>query len=1101
MKKQIVIIGVGGIGCEAANAFAEKYSAVADFLPLLFDTDENTVRQASGSAFFSLTSDESFGAVVARLGDRISRWFPAGGATAAASSFGAEWGMNRGSGSFRMKAMVALADFLSGERRQELEDALKKIPENSECTVLSVASVAGGTGSALLLPLSLYVARALAERGIGAEFCALLSLPGALPFMGTEVQKTKSEGNAYAALRELNAVVTGIGKDAGITIGTAKDPIFGALYPMKTDAYAGGRLFNRVYLAGKTPGILRREEHTGLLCELLFALSVGTLPTAPPPAGETPFATASAFCLSLPEREIGRYFTLRSMTEYTEELAGAFRHAREFSETEKEFLIVENKKNRKAKKIAEPVEENRYFTEICTAAGELSVPEIPPKTETISEKLRQGSCIHRFGDRKKTAEAKKTEFAALVKEWSGAQNGYAEDSAKALIEAVLALRTKWRTPGTAESLFGKIGFDGRVGTAAYTALCTLSEELEKHLLSRNVDPRYAMQTGEKPLDYLRKIAFLPLPEKCLPWFEVPARAKDITGKTCRALSELIAAGCPAIARVYDERRRIAALMLLREDIRRLTGIFDRCMATADTAARELADDACMRSGSRAFGFTAFAGDDLAQKEALYGQYGARMRALCTSLPAEITDRLQNAFAAELNREETCSGLAFDAAVNEWITEMHRHLLASFRESDAFRALQKSGLFGLLYEKDKTAFAALLAQTAGRAEPVAAYTAPNPESPPRRCKCLLIPAGAAEMLSAAGENPDRRAARAEGIAEPENAEESATNTPKPENAENSATDTAQSATDAQTAGGQDAGRAMRKLLILGQCLDAEFAFCDVLSPFRILAVGYTENLTLSGLAVLRENAKGENWYAEYCKCGFFSRKYATLAWLPELFPGRRAALPYLDAATEEKRLADTARAFLYLFIRDDLTSRKNDEGENILCAVWAGDTVPLTADGTPVIAGDFDLMWQYLAENEWLTNTGAVEFDKWLDGIRRSLPQLDEDSVSAQGFAAAVGRTPLMRMLGKGIRLNTLPMTLAETLNARSAGRALRGSSFVRVIGALADSIFALYHCPGEVMTPELTASLAARGTAELGEKLEKPLVLRLKKRIAEKTAG
>lgn len=1060
MKKQIVIIGAGGIGCEAANAFAEKYSAGADLLPLLFDTDETTAQGVSRTSFFSLTSDRTFGETVSRLGDRISRWFPVGEEGNAASRFGAEWNMNRGSCSFRMKAMVALADFLADERKQELEAALEKIPENGECTVLSVASVAGGTGSALILPLSLFVARALAEKGVRAEFCALLSLPGALPFGETDTQKTKSEGNAYAALRELNAVVTGSGEDAGFTIGAAKDPIFGALYPMQTDAPAGGRLFNRVYLVGKTPGVLRREEHTGMLCELLFALSKGNLPTALPPAGETPFAAVSASCLSLPAKEIGKYFALRTVTEYTEELAGVYRRAKEASEAEKEFYSSEKKKDRKAKKNAEPVVENTYLKKICTVAGELSIPGISETIETVSEKLRQGNCCHRFGDRKKVAAAKKAELNTLVKQWREAASRYAADSAEALIAAMSELRQKWRAPGSAESLFAKIGFDGSVSAAAYTALCTLSEELEKYLSAESFDPRFVMQEGEKPVDYLRRVAFLPLPEECSPWFEVPDRARKITQKTCLALLGLIEGGCSAIAQAYAERRKFAALMLLRDDIRRLTDIFDRCANTARAAAGELAKDACMRGGSRSFGFTAFAGDDLAEKEKLYQRYGASARGLCGNLPNRITEPLLSAFLKELDREAIGSGAAFDAAVGAWITDMNDFLLRSFDDSEAFRALLKSGVFGVLYEKDKEMLAALLAQTAGYAEPVSDYIAPNPAKPPRLTKCLLISPGAAKILS------------------PEAAKE----------------------WDDETAEMQAGERAMREFLVSRQCLDTEFAFCGSISPLKILALGYRENLSLCGIAALREDSGCESWYGQYCKCGFFSKKYETLAWCPESSLWRRTALPYLDEKTEEKRLADTARAFLYLFVGDDLVSRKNDQKENILCTVQAGNLVPVTANKTPVIAGDLELMWGFLAENEWLTNTAAAAFDAWLEGLCRSLPKLDENSFSADGFAAAIGRTPLMRALGKGARLNELPMTLAATLNAQTTGRVSRSKAFARVLDAVADAILVPYTCRSEAMTPDLIGSLAAHGVEALGETLEKPLVSRLKKLIAAKAA-
>ena len=94
----------------------------------------------------------------------------------------------------------------------------------------------------------------------------------------------------------------------------------------------------------------------------------------------------------------------------------------------------------------------------------------------------------------------------------------------------------------------------------------------------------------------------------------------------------------------------------------------------------------------------------------------------------------------------------------------------------------------------------------------------------------------------------------------------------------------------------------------------------------------------------------------------------------------------------------------------------------------------------------------------------------------------------------------MRALGKGERLNELPMTLATTLNAQPTGRASRSKAFARVLDAVAEAIRVLYTCRAEVMTPGLIGSLAARGTEALSETLEKPLVLRLKRLIAAKAA-
>lgn len=216
MSRHILLVGIGQTGGSVAESFTKKMN-IDSFVvnALAVDTDQRTLDGLDVESKIAMVDERSLDAVADKLGpDELKNWFPC-----SEDDCGAEFikslRMNVGANQWRMKAFLSFCAFMGdAAERARLDGALAEAVEKyrsdeggEPIEIYTVASLAGGTGSALFLPLSLYIKRYLSLAGCAvANSHAMLTMPDIYENCYGSEQRIKSYANAYAALRELNAV-------------------------------------------------------------------------------------------------------------------------------------------------------------------------------------------------------------------------------------------------------------------------------------------------------------------------------------------------------------------------------------------------------------------------------------------------------------------------------------------------------------------------------------------------------------------------------------------------------------------------------------------------------------------------------------------------------------------------------------------------------------------------------------------------------------------------------------------------------------------------------------------------------------------------------
>lgn len=280
MAKQILLIGIGQLGCAVAERFWNAASSDMKDRVLAIDTDARITEKICGPSVISLAETCLLGDVLDELdNDVIKNWFPCDKEKDYVEFFEC-LSMNEGANQWRMKALLSFAHFLSKPGgalllHHKLDEIVESFDGNDgqpEVDIHVVASLAGGTGSGLFLPVALYIKRYLKERGIKVEAQALLALPDICEQLMTSEQRIKAQANAYAAIREINAmnlVADGASPETAPRIGNENDPYFGVLYD-PTAAQSGGMdaiPFKQIYLFRRNPGIRSLSLHLDFITD------------------------------------------------------------------------------------------------------------------------------------------------------------------------------------------------------------------------------------------------------------------------------------------------------------------------------------------------------------------------------------------------------------------------------------------------------------------------------------------------------------------------------------------------------------------------------------------------------------------------------------------------------------------------------------------------------------------------------------------------------------------------------------------------------------------------------------------------------------------
>lgn len=287
--KNILLIGVGGTGSRAANIFFKKYKELGNHkgnhvTALVFDTDAGDIKSIDSATSVVMADVASVGTICDRLGHRILReWFPCDDPAVCAQE------MLRGASQWRKKSYLAFLNLMNKPiERSKFTKALERMVANpgGGCEIYVISSVAGGTGSGSFIPIALYAKRYLREKlGKDPIVNAMIALPEIYADAQTPENRTKIYANAYAILRELNAInLVARNYNAGradqkkapikFRIGHPDDPNVGVLFDASDKRYwtPEAAPFSQVFLLDRIPGVDGIEAHDIILANSLYTI-------------------------------------------------------------------------------------------------------------------------------------------------------------------------------------------------------------------------------------------------------------------------------------------------------------------------------------------------------------------------------------------------------------------------------------------------------------------------------------------------------------------------------------------------------------------------------------------------------------------------------------------------------------------------------------------------------------------------------------------------------------------------------------------------------------------------------------------------------------
>ncbi len=281
--RNVLILGLGGTGANVVDLFFADRKDVSCFV---LDSDAEAI-SALSCPKVCMTENMSLGNAVEKLDKKtVSEFFPCDPSQGKADYI-RTLEMGKGANGWRMKGLLSFECMLSdsekcGEFHSALDALVKKDDRYAKIAVTIVASLAGGTGSALFLPVALYIKRYFRSKfGRDVAVKALLACPDVYAGSLTSENKVKACANAYAALQELNAVdlvCKGYNKQAKeesrclvhYRIGSLKSRI-GVLFDASNPEFAtpSAQPFAGVYLFDKIPGTETVPAHERVMARIL----------------------------------------------------------------------------------------------------------------------------------------------------------------------------------------------------------------------------------------------------------------------------------------------------------------------------------------------------------------------------------------------------------------------------------------------------------------------------------------------------------------------------------------------------------------------------------------------------------------------------------------------------------------------------------------------------------------------------------------------------------------------------------------------------------------------------------------------------------------
>ncbi len=287
--KNILLIGVGGTGSNAVDILYSKMQEIGNLTKsevnaIVFDTDVGSVETIKKAVPVSMADPASVGTICDRVGrEYIREWFPCDDRAVRAQE------MVRGASQWRKKSYLAFLNLMNKpQARSAFISALENMSKDpsATCEVYVIASIAGGTGSGSFIPIALYARRYLRKQlGKNPIVNAMVALPDIYASAQTEDNRIKIYANAYAILRELNAIylVARNFNEGGraalksapvkFRIGNPNEPNVGLLFDADDRQFwtPEAAPFTQIFVLDRIPG-LSIQAHDIVLANSLYTL-------------------------------------------------------------------------------------------------------------------------------------------------------------------------------------------------------------------------------------------------------------------------------------------------------------------------------------------------------------------------------------------------------------------------------------------------------------------------------------------------------------------------------------------------------------------------------------------------------------------------------------------------------------------------------------------------------------------------------------------------------------------------------------------------------------------------------------------------------------
>lgn len=209
----VLLIGLGGIGSSIVNKTygrLKKEGEISFLEALVFDTDQNELSKLENipnECKIQTSTDKSVKYVLDR-DEAAKDWFPVHPKILSMQ-------LINGAGQIRAVSRLALRSAMKAGKLnnvQNVKDRIYKLGTNAHekgVRIMIVTSMMGGTGSGMFLQIPLYL-REIFQSKFSAdtiEIQGTFLLPDVLKGAIDEKQKTNVYANAYASMKELNAII------------------------------------------------------------------------------------------------------------------------------------------------------------------------------------------------------------------------------------------------------------------------------------------------------------------------------------------------------------------------------------------------------------------------------------------------------------------------------------------------------------------------------------------------------------------------------------------------------------------------------------------------------------------------------------------------------------------------------------------------------------------------------------------------------------------------------------------------------------------------------------------------------------------------------